>query len=78
MCDDFCIPCSSPFRTNEVNEGDVLQTGLGFFNPTMLFAERQPVLSRLLSRQIGQEVAQQRLPGFVAAQIVLRTFDHEG
>jgi hypothetical protein len=36
------------------------------------------MLSRLLSRQIGQEVAHQWLPGFVAAQIVLRALDHEG
>ena len=78
MCDDFRIPCSSSFRTDEGTEGEVLQASPGFFNPPMLLAERQPVLSRLLSRQIGQEVTQHGLSGFVAAQIVLRTFDHEG
>ena len=44
----------------------------------MLLAKTQPVLSRLLRRQIGQKVAHQGLSGFVAAQIVLRTFAQEG
>src|SRR5512135_3268023 len=78
MYEDFRIPFSCPFRPNEGAEGEVLQAGLVFFNPPMLLAKTQPMLSRLLSLQIRQEMAHQGFPGFVAAQIVLRALDHDG
>ena len=42
----------------------------------MSFAEMQPMVLCLLSRQIGEEVAYQGLFCFVAAQVVLRAVDH--
>ena len=50
---------------------------LRHFYPAVFFVEIQSLLLPFFTRQIGEEVAHQGLFGFVPAQIVLRTLDHQ-
>ena len=54
-----------------------VERSIGSFYPSICFAEMQPLLLRLLSRQIGEEVPYERLFCFVPAQIVLCTLNHQ-
>ena len=47
------------------------------FYPAVFIVEIQSVLLCLLTRQVWKEVAHQGLFGFVPAQIVLCTLDHQ-
>ena len=60
-------------ETNNCNSGSVT---LSLLDPTMLFMAEQFLLCRVLSGQVGEEVTQQGLPGFIAAQVILCSLSH--
>ena len=56
-------------RNDNCNSGSVT---LSLLDPTMLFMAEQFLLCRVLSGQVGEEVTQQGLPGFVTARSLHR------
>src|SRR4051812_2721743 len=79
-CCWFCISSAIdplliyPSFTSIISITDV--DSLRFFDPAALFVEIQSFLCRLFSRQIGKEVTQQGLFGFVTPQILLCPVSH--